>query len=126
MVPRTPRPTRTDTLFPYTALSRPRHRIAGAFLLLDDRPDVAFAFALGLEGLRDERRQFGCGGKIGLAGGAAARQQRRRFDELKLAVGGDFLDRRAAIYSVLNRRSEERRVGKECVSTCRSRWSPYQ
>src|SRR3546814_3210842 len=24
-----------------------------------------------------------------------------------------------------NRRSEERRVGKECVSTCRSRWSPY-
>src|SRR3546814_2781732 len=26
--------------------------------------------------------------------------------------------------SVMNR-SEERRVGKECVSTCRSRWSPY-
>src|SRR3546814_5190443 len=24
-----------------------------------------------------------------------------------------------------NVRSEERRVGKECVSTCRSRWSPY-
>src|SRR3546814_13185816 len=24
-----------------------------------------------------------------------------------------------------NLRSEERRVGKECVSTCRSRWSPY-
>src|SRR3546814_10972535 len=22
-------------------------------------------------------------------------------------------------------RSDERRVGKECVSTCRSRWSPY-
>src|SRR3546814_12399903 len=25
----------------------------------------------------------------------------------------------------MHRRSEERRVGKECVSTCRSRWSPY-
>src|SRR3546814_16719745 len=25
----------------------------------------------------------------------------------------------------IGRRSEERRVGKECVSTCRSRWSPY-
>src|SRR3546814_11078420 len=25
-----------------------------------------------------------------------------------------------------NWRSEERRVGKECVSTCRSRWSPYR
>ena len=28
-----------------------------------------------------------------------------------------------AIYSVL--RSEERRVGKECLRLCRSRWSPY-
>src|SRR3546814_9823473 len=27
--------------------------------------------------------------------------------------------------TILPRRSEERRVGKECVSTCRSRWSPY-
>src|SRR3546814_9532131 len=26
---------------------------------------------------------------------------------------------------VLDARSEERRVGKECVSTCRSGWSPY-
>src|SRR3546814_14161204 len=26
---------------------------------------------------------------------------------------------------VADLRSEERRVGKECVSTCRSRWSPY-
>src|SRR3546814_1126736 len=26
---------------------------------------------------------------------------------------------------LLETRSEERRVGKECVSTCRSRWSPY-
>src|SRR3546814_19149548 len=27
--------------------------------------------------------------------------------------------------ALLQRRSEERRVGKECVSTCRSRWSRY-
>src|SRR3546814_11109944 len=35
----------------------------------------------------------------------------------------------AALAELLSRRlpvrSEERRVGKECVSTCRSRWSPY-
>src|SRR3546814_9114518 len=31
--------------------------------------------------------------------------------------------RKAAILNTA--RSEERRVGKECVSTCRSRWSPY-
>src|SRR3546814_16431117 len=29
------------------------------------------------------------------------------------------------LVSLAQRRSEERRVGKECVSTCRSRWSPY-
>src|SRR3546814_16630269 len=30
-----------------------------------------------------------------------------------------------ALYPTGSARSEERRVGKECVSTCRSRWSPY-
>src|SRR3546814_18331199 len=29
------------------------------------------------------------------------------------------------IFERIPERSEERRVGKECVSTCRSRWSPY-
>src|SRR3546814_13204429 len=29
------------------------------------------------------------------------------------------------MWIALLKRSEERRVGKECVSTCRSRWSPY-
>src|SRR3546814_21034860 len=31
----------------------------------------------------------------------------------------------AVIQNAFANRSEERRVGKECVSTCRSRWSPY-
>src|SRR3546814_16816954 len=36
--------------------------------------------------------------------------------------------RAEALFGVgwLKERSEERRVGKECVSTCRSRWEPYQ
>src|SRR3546814_13642775 len=34
---------------------------------------------------------------------------------------GETTDREKAFPN----RSEERRVGKECVSTCRSRWSPY-
>src|SRR3546814_1314492 len=36
-------------------------------------------------------------------------------------------DRYAAqiVSEIIAGRSEERRVGKECVSTCRSRWSPY-
>src|SRR3546814_10525368 len=36
----------------------------------------------------------------------------------------DFLLTSAAI-GILYKRSEERRVGKECVSTCRSRWWTY-
>src|SRR3546814_13866086 len=32
---------------------------------------------------------------------------------------------RLALTASVSNRSEERRVGKECVSTCRSRWSPY-
>src|SRR3546814_12489297 len=35
------------------------------------------------------------------------------------ASGGPFRE------TPLAQRSEERRVGKECVRTCRSRWSPY-
>src|SRR3546814_13802188 len=37
----------------------------------------------------------------------------------------DSEDRALAAEFADNYRSEERRVGKECVSTCRSRWSPY-
>src|SRR3546814_20008624 len=37
-------------------------------------------------------------------------------------VNPDVLTGRACLAN--SRRSEERRVGKECVSTCRSRWSP--
>src|SRR3546814_9965157 len=37
-------------------------------------------------------------------------------------VEGEYLARVVGLQVV---RSEERRVGKECVSTCRSRWSPY-
>src|SRR3546814_4948487 len=39
------------------------------------------------------------------------------------ATGLDYVS--CSPYRVPIARSEERRVGKECVSTCRSRWSPY-
>ena len=34
-------------------------------------------------------------------------------------------NKKIALEMGLNERSEERRVGKECTSWCRSRWSPY-
>src|SRR3546814_14332069 len=44
---------------------------------------------------------------------------RKQFVETAVATAAHFKIGDAAD------RSEERRVGKECVSTCRSRWSPY-
>src|SRR3546814_1589247 len=46
---------------------------------------------------------------------------RKRVGAFVVGVAGMALDPHP-----LDPRSEERRVGKECVSTCRSRWSPYQ
>src|SRR3546814_2028477 len=37
----------------------------------------------------------------------------------------DSTHRAPSVDRLRDGRSEERRVGKECVSTCRSRWSPY-
>ena len=42
-----------------------------------------------------------------------------------LRAGGDLDFMREAMQLVLQARSEERRVGKECFVPCRSRWSPY-
>src|SRR3546814_13182212 len=62
-------------------------------------------------------------------------RDRQRFVEAQfIAFGQACLARRPAFDLVGDedhrarlgaQRSEERRVGKECVSTCRSRWSPY-
>src|SRR3546814_7883867 len=51
----------------------------------------------------------------GLQGGGEFQRMRRHHAVVSISGG----DHRRRI------RSEERRVGKECVSTCRSRWSPY-
>src|SRR3546814_15128222 len=55
-----------------------------------------------------------------------------RFDQVsgvfhsahQFLADDQLLDLRSAFVNAEDR-SEERRVGKECVSTCRSRWSPY-
>src|SRR3546814_17714584 len=41
------------------------------------------------------------------------------------AEDGTFCNHDGFDRAAIEDRSEERRVGKECVSTCRSRWSPY-
>src|SRR3546814_11883253 len=100
MIRRPPRSTRTDTLFPYTTLFRsyrtPLLLIGAACLILG-------AFLL----FRQQRAAARCG-----PGGACTPRWVRILTLAGLLLG-------AAL------RSEARRVGKECVSTCGSRWSPY-
>src|SRR3546814_5016017 len=47
------------------------------------------------------------------------------FHRSSILEGAGFDVPADARIAKLFHRSEERRVGKECVSTCRSRWSPY-
>src|SRR3546814_15536431 len=55
------------------------------------------------------------------------RQQESRYfsQKRKIPTGLRPARQHAAAHQEFVDRSEERRVGKECVSTCRSRWSPY-
>src|SRR3546814_13514355 len=71
-------------------------------------------------------------GRVGADRGSAERRQHRhgpapahrRRREPRLAGRAAGKDKRGAGGGEAGR-SEERRVGKECVSTCRARWSPY-
>src|SRR3546814_10759833 len=49
----------------------------------------------------------------------------QEFEPDGLNIVDDYLKRRGWNEKAPHKRSEERRVGKECVSTCRSGWSPY-
>src|SRR3546814_13152116 len=70
---------------------------------------------------------FGRNGLAAVAALDAAREEIFEFIEPACA-GKVFIASDAAYRGFMHFdgfRSEERRVGKECVSTCRSRWSPY-
>src|SRR3546814_4669963 len=67
------------------------------------------------------RRRQGCGERIYLH--IIGRNDKDIFPS---DLGGAPIARRKfSAEKCFGQRSEERRVGKECVSTCRSRWSPY-
>src|SRR3546814_15090003 len=99
MILRPPISTRTDRLFPYTTLFRTARSGQG----VPDR--VADA---------DRWRPHDNRARTDAADDRIAAQGNAR-DLFRMEES----DRHALS------RSEERRVGKECVSTCRSRWSPY-
>src|SRR3546814_20411831 len=49
-------------------------------------------------------------------------RRHRAIGQAHARMDGEIVD---ALFGLLDQRSEERRVGKVCVRTCRSRWSPY-
>src|SRR3546814_19113666 len=120
MIRRPPRSTRTDTLFPYTTLFRSSTeaalgRLSGPWQIRResgrirsglDRGDYANEWdqvQIGF-GYRDRHVRAAASGRTGPRPGSLG-------PVLRLVVAGA--------------RSEDRLVGKDCVSTCSSRWSPY-
>src|SRR3546814_19881022 len=108
---RPPRSTRTDTLFPYTTLFRSDVRV----LERAARP-ASFSFQ------RDG---------TSVRGGRRVRARHHRIDEFpdrdrdRAAGRGAVAPVRGGSADDEPDSSEERRVGKECVSTCRTWGSPY-
>src|SRR3546814_10992098 len=120
MIRRPPRATRTDTLFPYTTLFRSRVFVSG--LCYGGKAVYSRA---GMVGKR-ATAAFSLGGREymfgpdGLHGPLVDGFMRSFFQGSLGYVGFEVLAPFVAYH-----RSEERRVGKECVSTCTYRWSPY-
>src|SRR3546814_18829007 len=107
MIRRAPNSTRTDTLFPYTALFRSARLIPSAFAALLGTAETLFGpFWVWLFLDETPTTRTVVGGAIVLAAILA------------------YLAWQLIGHRKVRIRSEERRVGKECVSTCRSRWSP--
>src|SRR3546814_12107944 len=115
MIRRPPRSTRTDTLFPYTTL----FRSVRAVLAVETRAHRERAIRV-MEQTRIGAAAVDDGGPVEVVGfvdqAGAIRVGECRFDGRHARGGRMGID---------IGRSEERRLGKECVSTCRSRWSPY-
>src|SRR3546814_12023758 len=112
MIRRPPRSTRTDTLFPYTTLFRSPPPGSAGGGDRRNRPSPRRSADSCRDRLRRSPRR---------ARGQAPRTRHRQ------SFRGAPPPRAAASSHPAPSavRSEERRVGKECVSTCRSRWSPY-
>src|SRR3546814_11105555 len=118
MIRRPPRSTRTDTLFPYTTTSTNRDGVRRRFArrvgAASPVPDGVETYAIVRTQASKRFRGAGLGHLVAGAVVLVPVGEVLQFRLLQrtgtgIAAGGHV-------------RSEERRVGKECVSTCRSRW----
>src|SRR3546814_15953599 len=82
---------------------------------------------LALRGAADEDHRIAVGRGMGQRGQAVEEARRRhREADTRLLRQESGNRRRVAGALLVPERSEERRVGTEVVSTCRSGWAPYQ
>src|SRR3546814_20458688 len=110
---RPPKSTRTDTLVPYTTLCR-----------YSTQHSAALSNAEGQNKLRDYAK--GVMTDVLPQGWMPSDENIYVNPTGLFEIGGPDGDAGLTGRKIIvDTRSEERRVGKECVSTCRSRWSPY-
>src|SRR3546814_13705531 len=126
MIRRPPRSTRTDTLFPYTTLFRSRRfaqrDAVDADLDLDDILDAVRGAGVEFLLLHPAR---GVGDIGRVAPDALAKALEAAAGAGAVDLGRLVARRLGELFADRGGRSEERRVGKEGVSTCRSRCAPY-
>src|SRR3546814_14549153 len=105
---RPPSPTLTDTLFPHSTLFRSPMPCCCFRCVVFHLP-----LRLGLSGVLPSRLAHALRAMHAVTG---------RAQSVAHVIDGIA---HALRHQPAHDRSEERRVGKECVSTCSSRWSPY-
>src|SRR3546814_11264590 len=132
MIRRPPRSTRTDTLFPYTTLFRSVTLINLGLPVgigdcrSPDIPRIGIAVGVGYALLRCGRDAVAAVGHADMPRGRCRGRAPRPIPGQcavigKWRTGFDIIVDSDDVVD----RSAERRVGNACVSTFRSRWSPY-
>src|SRR3546814_19306442 len=135
MIRRPPRSTRTDTLFPYTTLFRSYREVERAPDILDIKTFLVLTMIAGFIGLGAWMSLARLDAATATEGELRVESHRKTLkvlesgmvrrllvsDGAKVIAGQQLIE----LDPTRANRSEERRGGKECVSTCRSRWSPY-
>src|SRR3546814_18738616 len=119
MLRRPPRSTRTDTLFPYTTLFRSNQHALGP---VEHRQCVLPSH--GTERMGDDVLEVEVLQPVHDARIGCLRVLLDVEDRAEVVLSPRRIDDEVA--GLVRERSEEGRVGKECVSPCRARWWRYQ
>src|SRR3546814_16625940 len=123
MLRRPPRSTRTDTLFPYTTRFRSQATAITGILIAGKMSVGVRRYASGPTIRISSARTMNVYGR---ASAILTRPCMAFPGEAEVVqYAGRYLAKTCRLHETKVMRSEERRVGNECVSRLRSRWVPY-